>query len=73
MRNEDGFRELRRPGGQEGFADKMIFKQISSESDKANHADVWRRSPDMGNKKGGSRRERERLEYSTNSEKDTNA
>lgn len=51
----------------------MIFKQISSESDKANHADVWKRSPDMGNKKGGSRRERECLEYSTNSEEDTNA
>lgn len=29
----------------------MIFKQISADSDRANHADVWRRSPDIGNKK----------------------
>jgi hypothetical protein len=65
MRHESGFVE--------GFPDKMIFKQISSDSDKANHADVWRRSPDMGNKKGGPRRERECLEYSMPSEVHTYA
>lgn len=47
----------------------MIFKQISADSDRTNHADVWRRSPDIGNKKRGLKRKKECLEYSMQKQK----